>query len=329
MPILLAETMKDYKVLCFTRFLINLPTSTSIAYGRLTAGGEISRIPNTAFEIDNIISSEINKNRKNAEIFTRGTEFDKMAGRPLISTNPKIRHLLTIIGSDEYNVRTYFKIENDTYIISTLGVMPDSIYSVMTENVDSAQHLFPRNEAEIPTQPGICIDGAFSTHETPYEGIELGVRLSEFPDVHFSIQTIKNGNGLMSVDLKDALKNARQNAEARGLGFWVSGLKILRIGKRIVNDWQGEEMLLHVPGGFGKPSHHKFLFRTSGKKHDPLYPFVEMTLDTGVEGNQSASKEPSLTDEEALALWDWLLNSIRVRPNAVAAKASAPAKPGA
>lgn len=133
----------------------------------------------------------------------------------------------------------------------------------------------------------------------------------------------------MSVDLHGDLKESQQNAKDSGLGAWANHLKILRDGRRVVNDWHGDEMLLRIPSGYGKPSHHTFMFRAAGAPHDPLHPFVEITLDTGVKGNSTSSVEPSLSDEEALALWDWLLNSIRVRPNAVAVKASAPAKPGA
>jgi hypothetical protein len=50
-----------------------------------------------------------------------------------------------------------------------------------------------------------------------------------------------------------------------------------------------------------------------GAPHDPLQPEFDIKLDTGVKDNQTANTKPSLTDEEAVAVWDKLTSSLRVR----------------
>ncbi len=324
----LRKITPQLKILCFTRFLIEIPSTAKVAYGRLTAGGEITRVKGGAEKIDTMIVERINANKENSKLFSREIGLDLVAEKIHPSSKENIKHLVNVVGFSEYSIRSFFKLNNDAFILSELGVPESSVNNFLDENVETAQFLRARKENEIPNEPGICIDGAFSKIESIYEGIELGARIKEYPDVHFSIQIIKNGGYLQKVDLAQNVADAKQESKSNGLSKWVSHLKILRQGKRVVNDWHGEEMLLRIPSGNDNPSHHKFTFRASGEKYDPLHPFVEMTLDTGVKGNQSASVEPSLSDAEALALWDWLLNSIRVRPNAVAAKASAPAKPG-
>ncbi|MBC7656957.1 MAG: hypothetical protein H7147_07270, partial [Frankiaceae bacterium] len=41
---------------------------------------------------------------------------------------------------------------------------------------------------------------------------------------------------------------------------------------------------------------------------------ADVQLDTGVAGNSTKAKPPSVTDDEAVALWDRLTASIRARP---------------
>ncbi|MFC0167567.1 T6SS immunity protein Tli4 family protein [Pseudoduganella danionis] len=306
------------KALCFTRFTIDIPKNSQTVYGRLSAGAELTRIEGGANKIDEIIKFDIKNSQKDAELFKKYNKITEITEKIISTDNPDIKQLITLNGIDTYILRSYLKLAQDVYISTGSSIIGHDVREYFLSDIEVFKHLRARKDDEIPTEPGICIDGAFSTLETPYESIEFGVRLTDFPDVHFSFQSIKSGNLGMELELKKDLEEGKQNARATGLGAWVKKLKVLRLGKRTVNDWHGEEMLLHVPSGNGKPSYHKFVFRALCIEDDPLHPYVEMTLDTGVVENQSASKEPSLSDEEALALWDKLLNSIRVRPNAVA-----------
>lgn len=309
---------KKTKALCFTRFTIDIPENSQTAYGRLSVGAELTRIEDGAEKIDEIIEFDIRQSQKEAELFKNHNKLPEITGRIIPTERPDIKQLITLNGFDTYILRSYLKLAQDVYISTNPSIIGHDVRDYFLKDVEVFKYLRARKDDEIPTEPGICIDGAFSTLETPYESIEFGVRLTDFPDVHFSFQSIKSGNKGMKLELKKDLEEGKQNARATGLGAWVKKLKVLRLGKRTVNDWHGEEMLLHVPSGNGKPSYHKFVFRSLSIGDDPLHPYVEMTLDTGVVDNQSASREPSLSDEEALALWDRLLNSIRVRPNAVA-----------
>jgi len=304
---------------CFTRFTISIPSKSEISFGRMTVNSKIKRVPNEIENFYEIINGEIRNNQDNLRVFSKDREFDKISGKPFSSSDANFTHLIGIAGIYNYSIHTFVKLGRDIYILETPGIDEDFVKNVLESDTQVAKSLVPRETYEIPKIPGICIDHAFATIEPSFENIEFGIRLKDFPDVHFSIQTIKNGDGVMPVNLAHEKAQSIKQGVSSGLTTWLSRLKTLREGRSIVNEWQGEEMLLRVPSGFGKPSIHKFIFRASGLKHDPLHPFVEITMDTGVVGNQTASREPSLSDEEALALWDRLLNSIRVRPNAVAA----------
>jgi hypothetical protein len=50
-----------------------------------------------------------------------------------------------------------------------------------------------------------------------------------------------------------------------------------------------------------------------GAVNDPLQPELDIRFYSGMKDNSRASVNPSITDEEALALWDKLITTIRVR----------------
>lgn len=304
--------------ICFIRFLISAPKNTTIIYGRLTAGGEISRLKNQAENLGNIIQEMIKENERNHFLFPKDDDVDFAVDLPILITGENIIHLVNIVGFSYYDIYTFIKIGNDAYLIEAKGMPKSLVREYLEKNLSTAKHLIALEEKTIPDDPGICLDGIISTIDSPYEGIEMGLRLHDHPDVHFSITTMKNRDFLQKFDLAKDIAIGQKEAAEKGLGAWASHLKVLRLGKRVVNNWEGEEALLRIPSGYGKPSVHKFTFRASGKTNAALYPFVQMTLDTGVKDNMSTAQKPSLSDEEALALWDSLLNSIRVRPNAMA-----------
>ena len=96
----------------------------------------------------------------------------------------------------------------------------------------------------------------------------------------------------------------------------INTVKVLRKGKRTVGDLQGEEWLVRMSEFHA----HEFIFEARGEKGNTLHPNVTFEMFTGVKGDDRWSSKPSLTDEEAMALFDRMLDSVRVRPGAVAAR---------
>ncbi len=82
----------------------------------------------------------------------------------------------------------------------------------------AASRLRLRSEDEVPAEPGACIEGGFVSWQPEFERIALGVRLKEFPDVHFSIDATKKDIVIESDALEPRLKQAEQDAQKEGLG---------------------------------------------------------------------------------------------------------------
>jgi hypothetical protein len=219
-----------------------------------------------------------------------------------------------VFGSKDqvsYTIHSFIPIEKDIFI-QELSAPPENDGILMLNKISN--HLRLRADNEIPGEPGMCIEGGFIRIEHDHERITLGIRLKEFPDVHLSIDAHKNHNHLRTDDSPRLLREqAKAAAEQDGLGAIFARTKILRQGPRKLSDWEGEEIALRTPAYKDEKSVHEFRFHSVGALNDHLHPELDIRLDSGVKDNQKASVDPSITDEEALELWDKLISTIRIR----------------
>jgi hypothetical protein len=186
-----------------------------------------------------------------------------------------------------------------------------------------ASHLRLRKEDEIPAESGSCIEGGFIPIALEYERVRLGVRLKEFPDVHLSIDAHKNLDRLDEfARLELMLEQGAALAKQDGLEDVYARIKTIRRGARQLGPWSGYEMVARKPAYREDTEAHEFRYQSLGAVHDPLQPRLDLRLDSGVKKNRTSRAKPSLTDEEAVALWDKLIGTIRVRKSSDATPGS-------
>lgn len=191
----------------------------------------------------------------------------------------------------------------------------ESADQIIRESADIARNLRARDNAEVPKGPGACIDLGFIAETTGkfQEIFSAGVYFPSLPDLSFSVMSNKNAstdgpNGVGIIERHEAAMRDQ------GVVFPADAeLARLRIGKHIVNGWNGEEVLLRHNGKDGVII-HEFMWEVIGKTGDLRHPAsVDINLDTGVAANTKYATKGSLTDDEAVALWDKLLSSLRFR----------------
>ena len=169
----------------------------------------------------------------------------------------------------------------------------------------------------VPREPGVCIEGAF-IHEPTHRFREImssGFAFPSMPDVHCSVMSNKgastdgdNGKGLLErVD------------EARSEQLFYP-YTFLRRGKRTLHGlWDGEEVLARRSDGT-----LEFDWEMVGETGNVARPpWFEMGLRTRVADNEvGAARSSAISDEQAVALWDRLLEGVKFRvavPGATAA----------
>jgi hypothetical protein len=316
LPTRLQPLFNRTKAVCFTRFVMEVPASAKVVYGRMTVDTEVSRYAGQAAELEKKIEEYMRENmrRESAGTAHPDAPLDDRAGKRLPGKMPGLTHLLSKSDIAQYNLHSFFVLGDDIYLMEALGFFSKRIHESIAEHEMVARHLSARKDEEIPTEEGVCIDGAIANLRPPFENIQIGIRLAEFPDVHFSIETKKNFDYVKpQQDFLDRYASAERTARMEGKSKWYDRIKFFSRDARTVLEWRGHQVLARVPALPGSHDRHEFNFYSAGNANDPFHPEIDIELDTGLKGNKKGARSPSLTDAEALALWNKLLDSIRVR----------------
>ncbi|OAI62677.1 hypothetical protein RSP795_11020 [Ralstonia solanacearum] len=320
------------KTVCFGRFLIDVPATATVVYGAVDASTRIERLPDEGSKLSEYVAKR--ETELKSEIRYPRTKGLNRYEKTLDGAIPGQKILVGFkdFDGDFYKVESYIPLGNDLYIQETHApVEPykltgqeankpliSSLDEAIAELNISARRLHARADDEIPVTPGVCLDGAFiddSAGTLRFENIPMGVRLKEFPDVHFSIRSSRNqGNLIESSALEPRIKQAEEDANRMGMGHWYGRIKVFRRGERQIEGWTGYEALAHLPAQEDVSAHHDFQYRSLGHPTDPLKPELDVQMQTGVADNTIGNSHPSISDEEAVALWDKLTSTIRVRP---------------
>ncbi|WP_332876691.1 T6SS immunity protein Tli4 family protein [Massilia sp. S19_KUP03_FR1] len=303
------------KPVCFGRFVIDVPETATVVFGRMTVDFEIGHFPGEASMADKHIAKQVLKLEKEDFLYKDMNKPGSLYGQVL---NDGVPGQKTFIGAgdDSYRLSSYVPVGSDLFVFES-NSLPDT--AAVKKRVAKAGYfgsqLRFRAENDIPLERGICLEGGFISLNPTFENISMGVRLAELPDVHLSISTLKNGDEPDEYSkLEFRLKGAEQNAIQAGKGELYQRIKFLRRAPRQMGDWIGEEALARMPAEKGGFATHQFVFYAMGAANDILLPVADVQLDTGVSGNATKARPPSVTDNEAIAIWDRLTGSIRARP---------------
>ncbi|WP_148043939.1 T6SS immunity protein Tli4 family protein [Massilia aurea] len=300
------------KIVCFGRFVMEIPDRVALVYGDVTANGDIKFYRDESEKITEMLAvrlSDIEKERKLIPDYSL-INFP-LVGKVIDGVVPGQKTVFGIANSISYKIHSYIPIGKDLFIYDS-KMFPESNEIPFINTV--ANNLRSRAEAEVPAEPGICVESGFLSVEPTFEKISIGLRFHDFPDVHISIDARKNQDYLMEGGgLKESREGARARAEAHGFGGFFSRIKVLRESQRQLGTWEGEEILTRRPAYKDDTEAHEFRFFSLGEVNNALCPMLDIQLDSGVKGNAKAKVKPSITDAEALDLWDRILPTIRLR----------------
>ena len=331
------------KNVCFGRLVLTIPATAKVYYGPATASSQTFRYPGESHKLAEHIAKRLKEieEEKIYISFTDKVAFlgkDSLYGKVLNGALPEQRLVFGHSQGIFYKIHSFTPIGEDLYVqFDTAPPHPNeaemkmgwAVEPVMRDLNTTARHMRPRAEDEVPTEPGFCIEGAFIA-ENPaltHESVTVGIRLKEFPDIHFSIEAGKNQGYLVE---SNALEPRLKRFEALSWQInplWASQIRTLRSGQRKLGAWEGFEQLDHLPADDSDADKYEFGFVSLGHPTDPLQPNLDVQLKSGVQDNRSGRVRPSLSEEEAVALWDKLIGSIRVRPTGAKTSAAPPSRP--
>lgn len=314
------------KTVCFGRFMVDVPASATVAWGDVAVPLGVNVYPNGTAEVKTLAQKFIDElmsdkaiNQNDVPLLISVHDVDQPEGK-------------IVVGYEDFQainglkINGYFRLNNDGVVIDSRPLRPRKD-QVIADITSIARRLQQRAENEIPATPGNCIEYAFLPdspapgEEPPEELIRIGFRLKEFPDAHLSFFVgPSNPHYEESHSLEWRLTQLEKNQKAQDPNNPLIKTKDLRRGARQIHDWlNGFEALSRTPEQAEIHSIHDFAMDFRGVPSDPLKPYVEIQMQTGVADNVAGATKASLSDEEAIAVWDKITSTIRVRPTGAAA----------
>ncbi|MBD8725056.1 hypothetical protein IFT43_16965 [Oxalobacteraceae sp. CFBP 13708] len=304
------------KLVCFGRYALAVPKEAQIVWGGTYFPSKISSFLGSVETLREKAEEDIEKIKyddKGAEI-----TYDKSGP---IELSWQIRYFDSK-AAKQLNLLFFNTYVSKGNIIFRLGNAVDEGQSeeqiaAVEESRSKSLHLRLDDGIILPTE-GYCIEHAFmaSSFYGDQEMVEIGIYLPSLPDVTFSISSNKDAyadypNEEFEKEKREELSlltRIRKAQEEQGTMY--PQRIVLREGKRAVQHWHGEESLIKRLDGV-----HDFEWGFVGTPKDVANPseFI-VNMYTKVEHNLvGAAKKASVTDDEAVALWDRLLSGLKFR----------------
>ena len=303
------------KILCFGRYAIEVPLEAQLVWGGASFPSDID-----------ILSGGIEKAKRTAE--------EKIAKLKRANSTADITYNGLGPIDDSWQLRyyesesakrftlyffeTYISKGDLTFVLGDATEDGETESTVIARQFAKAKSVRLRAPEEIPAEPGFCIEHGFMAGDWygDQERVNAGIYLPSVPDVTFSISSNKDAYADYDKAEFEQMKRdelpllARIKGAQKTQGVAYPKRDVLREGKRDVQHWKGEESLIRRPDGT-----HDFEWAFVGTPKDVANPSeFGAAMFTKVAHNMvGAAKKASVSDDEAVALWDKLLSGLKFR----------------
>lgn len=310
----LSKLFSKTKLACFGRYALEIPQEAQLVWGSASFPSQVEVFSGGIDAIKKRIANDIIKLKEDDK--TLDIKYNQ-AGP--IEKSWQIRYYP---GENAKSVGLYFF---DTYInkgeltfILGGSLKGETEEAAAAREAIRAKSLRLRSPDEVPIEPGYCIEHGFmtGTNYREQEMVNVGFFIPSLPDVSFSVSSNKNAYGDYTPEEFEKIQRPKLSLLARikeaqdDLGMHYPSRTVLREGKRNVQHWHGEESLIRRKDGT-----HDFEWALVGTPRDVANPSeFSAQMYTKVEHNTvGAAKSASLSDDEAVALWDRLLSGLKFR----------------
>ncbi|MEJ7804470.1 MAG: T6SS immunity protein Tli4 family protein [Telluria sp.] len=319
-PVKLSERLEALftktKLVCFGRYALEVPEEAQLIWGKISIPDDVEVIVGTQKATKARIEQDIDKIKKNdrfAEI--------KYDGIGPTEGSWQVRYYENRFAKEDGALffTTYVTRGDLTFILGDAVEGRDGSEATTSfRQATLVNNLRLRTSDEAPDEPGFCVehgfiaDGLYARQEMS----SAGIYLPSLPDVTFSISSNKNAYAdTPPAEFEKSQRGelsllARIAGAKKDQGLSYPSRTVLREGKRKVNHWYGEESLIRRKDGV-----HDFEWAFVGTPKDVANPSeFGVAMFTKVEHNKvGAAKAASVTDDEAVALWDKLLSGLKFR----------------
>jgi hypothetical protein len=307
-----AESMATF---CMGRFLIDVPVGSKFSGGNYKYDFiKIEPVKSASLE-------EFEKEVEKAELNLKLTEH-KYAKKRMLLQSVQIDKNTKLLASWKTNFSTAeisivgYHWDSGNRFLFQRDVDDDKQEPGMNRMREAISRLRARADNDIPTEPGYCFAGGFIVNPRwRNEEASLDIDIAGHPDAFVSIWIYPLASYKHDKPLLE-----RMGGMTQFLGNLATSVHVLRKGDRQLGPYRGQEHLASAPNSGGMRG-HAFVWETQGDGTLDT-PAIKIELTTGHQDDKGNPQKTSLTDEQAMKLWDDILNSFRLRPTGDSVKTS-------
>jgi len=293
------------KLLCFGRYVLTVPADSRLEFGR-----DFPTLPDQANDIEKVLAAERAK-----ILAANGTAEINYIGKGPVPNTWLIRSFKSASAKDLEleGFRIYYIVGPHIFIDGTATAKSQNmtVERIFKDIEETAGSLRLRSPDEVPTDQGLCHEYGF-TRVDGAEGdvlTQVGLHMAALPDVVFSVESNQTVNTNFASNSYGLLKLIADRKREAGKSY--PKLTTLREGKKKVHGWNGEESLVRAAEGF-HDFEWMFIGENGGSVARPGNLNVAMSTKVAAD-RVGAAAASSLNDQEAIALWDKLLDGLKFR----------------
>jgi Tle cognate immunity protein 4 C-terminal domain/Tle cognate immunity protein 4 N-terminal domain len=304
----MTDVTKNMKTVCIGRYLIDIPKDADFSLGDSESDSvKIERIP--SFASDTAYRERLRDYEK-----TLRTSAHKKEGRRLRSATPVNAGAQTVFVSRPTDTESFVSLV-EVFVNAApsawrifADVADEDVGPVSEAAASAASLLDGRKAIDVPTSKGACIrDGILTRLPLERETFNGGARVSAL-SWSISVTSETSGPRQPGKQLFDRVDRAIDMAGSN------SGIKKLRRAKVEADGRSGQQYIAIYPDAQANILDAKLELYGTGQ---PQVPTIKLQMEVG-SPRKADPNDPRcfMKDEDALALWDAMVKSIRPRPGA-------------
>ena len=295
--------------LCVGRFLIDVPVDTTVTGTQTTSAGvsgTISLQTGVSKSAFNLKMAGIETRLRSAVHETEGSRLSEVVRRD--ETTYIFRYRKSEIGARVYQIDGYRWVDSTMFAIVS-GSSNDEFRSVVDDVTQGLFEVKPRDTWTIPTEPGFCFDAGFLPGgDGGFEATGVQLEFPGFPNLLIAFSTRANDGP----PPEGAQLLTRTDAVLQGVDGSDRPTVLRREGTRPLGERTAQEVMWKwVKSGSVMLSGNLELYASSHRLDAPEISF-ELALDPPEKEGDANTDE-----QDALLLWDTIIQSLRLRPGAV------------
>lgn len=314
--------MTNVKTYCFGRYLVDVPADAQI-------NGEVYQYKYGAIEAQHVADSHVAIKDYTARTVSslKSTKAESgYAYDSSVDVDPQTTIVVSIskpYGRENFGIDVVRADKNVLFTMKERSfratVLQDDVLPSLKAKV--LPNLHARGVGEIPSQSGFCLKDGFIADDgkaAQYEEAGITFKFPQWPGVLVSV----NSSTVTKLGEPKLLERMAKAPIPDAYKSLMSSIHDIRKGTRVAAGREGEEILSTVPtdGGYRL---HQFQWEAQGSKiDDPLDPTLTVEFESGMTRIDGQPARPKLSDEEAVRLFDAVVNSIRLRPTNGSGKVS-------